>query len=66
MEQSPKKRKVGRPRLPKHETKGHIVPVRFRPDELKRIVAIAKANRQTVSEWIRLTLAAALNQRWAN
>ena len=32
------------------------MPVRFRPEDLKRIVAAAKAKNQTVSEWIRSAL----------
>src|ERR1700761_2697263 len=48
-----KPRKVGRPILPKGEAKGKIVPVRFDPHDLKIVAAAAKANNQTVSEWIR-------------
>lgn len=63
MDEQPKKhRKPGRPRLPKHEAKGKIVPIRFRHHDLKLIAAKAKANDQTVSEWIRRTLHAAVNQ----
>ena len=60
MAQQKKPRKVGRPKLPKGEAKGKIVPVRFTPDESKAIEAAAKANRQTVSEWIRSMLNAAI------
>ncbi len=56
----PKPRKPGRPKLAKSEAKGKIVPVRFTPDEIKRITASAKASKNTVSEWIRSTLNAAL------
>lgn len=50
----PKKRRgVGRPKLPKAHAKAHIVPVRFNPDDLRRIAAAAKASNQTVSELIR-------------
>ena len=55
----PKVKKVGRPKLPKGDAKGRIVPVRFNADSLKRITAAAKANKQTISEWIRSTLDAA-------
>jgi predicted HicB family RNase H-like nuclease len=51
-----KTRSVGRPRLPKGEAKGRIVPVRFDPDDLRLVIEAAKANKQTVSEWIRSTL----------
>ena len=57
-----KSRKVGRPRLPKGEAKGRIVPVRFRGGDLKAMEAAAKAVNQTVSEWVRSTIHAALNQ----
>jgi predicted HicB family RNase H-like nuclease len=60
MAQQTKHRKVGRPRLPKGEAKGRIVPVRFSGDDLKRIAAVAKAQNQTISEWIRSTLNAAV------
>ena len=56
----PKLKKIGRPRLAKGEAKGTIVPVRFSPEERKRVEAAAKASKQTVSAWIRNTLAAAI------
>ena len=55
-----KRRKPGRPKLPKGAAKGSIVPVRFSPADRKRVEAAAHASRQTVSEWIRSTLAAAI------
>jgi hypothetical protein len=55
-----KKAKIGRPKLPKGEAKGRIVPVRFKGDDLRAIAAKAKANNQTVSEWIRSTIHAEL------
>ena len=58
----PKPKKVGRPKLPKGEAKGRIVPVRFTGEALKVIAAQAKASKQTVSEWIRSTLNAAVQQ----
>jgi hypothetical protein len=54
------KKKMGRPRLPSGETKGRVVPVRFNANDLKEIESAAKASQKTVSEWIRGTLAAAL------
>jgi hypothetical protein len=57
---SQKPRKVGRPKLPKGEAKGRIVPVRFSADDLKAIEAAARAKKLTLSEWIRSTLEAAL------
>jgi hypothetical protein len=58
----PKKiRKPGRPKLPKGEAKGHIVPVRFTAEDLKAMEAAAKASGQVLSEWIRSTVSAKLN-----
>jgi hypothetical protein len=55
----PKPKKVGRPKLPRGEAKGRIVPVRFNNDLLKRVTVAARVSNQTVSEWIRSTLNAA-------
>lgn len=60
MAQQKKTRKVGRPKLPKGAAKGRIVPVRFTPDDLRAIEAAAKANDQTVSEWVRSTIRATI------
>jgi hypothetical protein len=57
-----KKRKPGRPRFPRGTAKSRIVPVRFANGDLKVIEARAKENGQTVSEWIRSTLNAALSK----
>lgn len=54
------KPKMGRPKLPKGDAKGRIVPVRFNPSDLKRIEQAARASRKTVSEWIRGTVSAAM------
>ena len=57
----PKKaRKAGRPPLPKGQAKAGTLRVRVTPDELRTIETKAKATKQTVSEWIRSTLNAAL------
>ena len=56
-----KPKKVGRPKLPKGEAKGKIVPIRFAPEEIKAITAAAKASDKTVSQWIRSTLSAAIH-----
>ena len=58
----PKVKKVGRPKLPKGTAKGRIVPVRFTADVLKVVEAEARAKNQTVSEWIRSTVANAIQQ----
>ena len=54
------KPKIGRPKLPKGEAKGRIVPVRISAEEVQRISAAAKKNDQKLSEWIRSTLNAAI------
>ena len=60
MPKQPKPRKPGRPKMAKGEAKGSIVPVRFSPDERKRVEAAAKASNQTVSAWVRSTLLATI------
>jgi hypothetical protein len=54
------KPKIGRPKLPKGEAKGRIVPVRFNAQDLRRIELAAKANQKSVSVWIRGTIATAM------
>jgi hypothetical protein len=61
LSQKKRPRKVGRPKLPKGEAKGRIVPVRFTGDDLKAMESAAKASNQNVSEWIRITIHATLN-----
>jgi hypothetical protein len=56
----PKPKKMGRPKLPKGEAKGKIVALRFSADDVKRVTAAARSKSQTVSEWIRSTLNAAM------
>ena len=56
-----KKRKPGRPKLPKGEAKGKIVPIRFTKAEAGQLAEAAKRNGLTISEWIRRTVLAALN-----
>jgi hypothetical protein len=56
----PKPKKPGRPKMARGEAKGSIVPVRFSPEERNRVEAAAKASNQTVSAWVRSTLAAAI------
>ena len=51
-----KKRKVGRPRLPKGEAKGRIVPVRFAKDDLRVLESDARARNKSLSEWVRTVL----------
>ncbi len=58
--QPKKSRKPGRPQLPKGQAKGRIVPVRFNPEDLKRVSSAAKAEGKTISEWIRSAVNAAI------
>jgi predicted HicB family RNase H-like nuclease len=51
-----KPKKVGRPKLAKGDAKAVMLRVRISPAESKALEATAKANKQTVSEWIRTTL----------
>jgi len=62
MAQHTKPRKVGRPKLPKGEAKGRIVPIRFNPQGIKRIEAAARSKRQTISEWVRSAINAAMQE----
>jgi hypothetical protein len=57
---SQKKRRPGRPKLPKGEAKGNIVPVRFTTAEIKAVGAAARTNNQTTSEWVRAAVRGAL------
>lgn len=54
------KRKPERPKLPKGEAKGKIVPIRFTKAEAARLAETAEASDQNVSEWIRRAVLAAL------
>ena len=53
-------RKPGRPKLPKGEAMGRIVPVRFTGEDLKAMETKAKATGKSLSEWIRSTIHAVL------
>jgi hypothetical protein len=57
---TPKPKKAGRPKLPKGHAKGRVLGLRLTDDEIKRFTLAAKAKKQTVSEWIRSTLSAAM------
>jgi hypothetical protein len=54
------KRGRGRPKLPEGEAKGRIVPIRFTADDLKAMTAKARKKDQTLSEWIRGAINAAI------
>jgi predicted HicB family RNase H-like nuclease len=55
-----KAKKAGRPPLPKGDAKVGTLRVRVTPDELRAVERKASGTKQTVSEWIRSTLNAAL------
>ena len=48
-----RKRRPGRPRVPKGAAEGKIVPIRFTQAEAEYLADAAKRNDQTLSEWIR-------------
>jgi predicted HicB family RNase H-like nuclease len=52
--------KAGRPPLPKGHAKAGTLRVRVTPDELRAIELAAKRKKQSVSEWIRETIGAAI------
>jgi hypothetical protein len=58
MQKQPKTKRPGRPRLPKGNAKARFLRVRMTPDELKIIETTAKANSQTVSQFVRCKLLA--------
>lgn len=60
MSRKPKPKKAGRPPLPKGSAKAGFLRVRVKPEELKAIESAAKNKKQTLSEWIRSTLNAAI------
>lgn len=55
-----KAKRPGRPTLPRGEAKATIMPVRLNPEDRRRIEKAAKSSNQTVSQWVRSTLMAAL------
>jgi hypothetical protein len=57
----PKRRKPGRPRLPKGEGKKVVIHVRVGAAEAEAIEAAAKAANKKPSAWIRSTLSAAIS-----
>ena len=48
-----KTKKPGRPKLPKGSAKAGYLRVRLTAEELWRIESLARAAKQTVSEWVR-------------
>ncbi len=62
MPKQPKPKKPGRPPLPKGYAKAIMLRVRITPEDRKVIEAKAKTGNQSVSQWIRSTLAAAVEK----
>ena len=60
MSQPTKAKKAGRPPLPKGHAKAEFLRIRVTPEELRAIESKSKATKQTMSDWIRSTLNAAL------
>jgi predicted HicB family RNase H-like nuclease len=58
--QRKKAKKAGRPPLPKGEAKAETLRIRVTPDEMRTYEGHAKAKKQSISEWIRSTLNAAI------
>jgi hypothetical protein len=55
-----KAKKAGRPKLPKGKAKASIVPIRLSVEARKKVAAAARASNQSISEWIRERLSAAI------
>jgi predicted HicB family RNase H-like nuclease len=60
---TPKPKRVGRPVLPKGNAKAATLRVRSTPNELRSYEIAAKAAKQSLSEWIRNTLNAAVAEK---
>jgi hypothetical protein len=63
-----KKRKPGRPKLPKGEARNGTPPaVRFVASDIKAVEAAAKAKNKSILGWVRSTLLSAAGMlKWAN
>jgi uncharacterized protein (DUF1778 family) len=59
MPSQPKPKKMGRPVLPKEHAKNERLQVRLTATERRKILAAAKASKQSESDWVRSTLIAA-------
>jgi hypothetical protein len=57
-----KKRKAGRPPLPKGQAKAIITPIRFQEEEKATFERAAIKAGLTFSEWVRQTLRSAVNE----
>ncbi len=56
----PESKIIGRSKLAEEHARARIVPARFKAGEVERIAGAAKKGNQTVSKWIRCTLATAI------
>ena len=55
-------KKVGRPKLPKGNAKAGYLRVRLTSSELRAVEAAANSSGNTVSEWVRVQINAALQE----
>jgi hypothetical protein len=51
-----RKRKPGRPALPKNRYRGELITVRLQPGERAEFEKLARANKMSLSDWIRRAL----------
>jgi uncharacterized protein (DUF1778 family) len=58
----PVAKRRGRPPLAKGQVKAKIVPMRLQDEDVKLFARAAKASKQSLSEWMRLTLREAANK----
>ena len=56
-----KKRKVGRPKLPKNESRS-VVSLRLKPEERKEYENCARRGNESLSDWIRESLSRAAEE----
>lgn len=57
-----KPKKAGRPKLPKGEALGKVIPFRFQEEERRLYKGMADAEGVTLSEWIRNALKNAVSK----
>jgi hypothetical protein len=62
LSQAKKHRNPGRPPLPRGQAKGKIIPFRATNREAGLWSRAARANKQTLSDWVRSTLYASIER----
>lgn len=53
MSQQSKRKKAGRPKLPKGEAMGRVIQVRFTGEDMENMAIAARNTKQTISELVR-------------